>query len=554
MLVKLKENYKMLFTNMILLLLCLLQIGLPLSAVSYHSIDDVYYGLSKDDPYSDHIKDDLYTPHPRDSLYISESEEHSSKDDQYISQSKDEPYVWQQDQHIVGRQHHRRQTDQPDNSVSVLSDESLLPFFPSFVDNVTVSHGRKAVLKCEVQNLRNYKVAWVRVDTQTILTIHNNVITRNPRISLSRPGENLWYLHINNVQETDRGWYMCQINTDPMVHKSGYLEVVVPPQLSSRGPSDMVVREGDNVSLSCDATGYPPPHIVWRREDGGDIILNGRKATIVERSSLELPKISRLNMGDYLCVASNGIPPSTSNKFSIKVQFPPMFWIPSQLEAAHPGQDVTLECHSEAFPKSINYWVNNKGAMLVSDHKYEAVSVESAYKVYMKLHIRNVTKKDYMEYRCVAKNSLGNSDGSITLYEIDPPTTPTLVTTTLLTTETTTKLHKRRKNEKGRHRKNRERMRETSRHSYEVDGEDQSREDRSRDRERLHKIHLENQRVRNLERDRDHTENNKDDQRENHSIQDSENNKGLRFNSSGDLAKISLAVTFISTLISLSNL
>ena len=37
------------------------------------------------------------------------------------------------------------------------------------------------------------KVAWVRVDTQTILTIHNNVITRNPRISLSRPGENKWW-------------------------------------------------------------------------------------------------------------------------------------------------------------------------------------------------------------------------------------------------------------------------------------------------------------------------------------------------------------------------
>ena len=106
-----------------------------------------------------------------------------------------------------------------------------------------MSFGRKAILKCEVENLRNYKVthwtnrletkgyelfqvAWVRVDTQTILTIHNNVITRNPRISLSRPGENKWYLHMNSVQENDRGWYMCQINTDPMVHRSGYLEVV----------------------------------------------------------------------------------------------------------------------------------------------------------------------------------------------------------------------------------------------------------------------------------------------------------------------------------------
>ena len=34
----------------------------------------------------------------------------------------------------------------------------------------------------------------------------------------------------------------------------------------------------------------------------------------------------------------------------------------------------------------------------------------------MKLRIRNVQQGDFMEYRCVAKNSLGGSDGTITLY------------------------------------------------------------------------------------------------------------------------------------------
>ena len=42
------------------------------------------------------------------------------------------------------------------------------------------------------------------------------------------------------------------------------------------------VREGDNVSLACDASGYPPPHIVWRREDGEDILMAGKKLNIVE--------------------------------------------------------------------------------------------------------------------------------------------------------------------------------------------------------------------------------------------------------------------------------
>lgn len=42
-----------------------------------------------------------------------------------------------------------------------------------------------------------------------------------------------------------------------------------------------------------------------------------------------------------------------------------MFWIPSQLEGAYVGQDVTIECHSEAFPDSINYWVKKDGVMLL---------------------------------------------------------------------------------------------------------------------------------------------------------------------------------------------
>ena len=48
--------------------------------------------------------------------------------------------------------------------------------------------------------------------------------------------------------------------------------------------------------------------------------------------------------------------------------------------------------------------------------KYETVTVVSGYKVYMKLRIRNVNEIDFMQYKCVAKNALGYSDGSITLY------------------------------------------------------------------------------------------------------------------------------------------
>ena len=65
------------------------------------------------------------------------------------------------------------------------------------------------------------QVAWVQVNTQTILTIHTKIISRNPRVGLSQSSHRQWYLRLKNVEPGDRGWYMCQINTDPMMQQVG---------------------------------------------------------------------------------------------------------------------------------------------------------------------------------------------------------------------------------------------------------------------------------------------------------------------------------------------
>ncbi|GBM22076.1 hypothetical protein AVEN_137384-1 [Araneus ventricosus] len=69
------------------------------------------------------------------------------------------------------------------------------------------------------------EVAWIKMDTQTLLTIHKHVITRDKRIRVTN--NNLqWNLHISKVEEKDKGYYMCQINTEPMVSQLGYLDVM----------------------------------------------------------------------------------------------------------------------------------------------------------------------------------------------------------------------------------------------------------------------------------------------------------------------------------------
>ncbi|CAK9833781.1 Ntm [Anthophora retusa] len=181
----------------------------------------------------------------------------------------------------------------------------------------------------------------------------------------------------------------------------------------------MVVREGSNVTLRCAATGSPEPSIAWRREDGQLILLgNGQKVTSVKGPNFNITKVNRVHMGSYLCIASNNVPPSVSKRITLIVHFPPMIWVQNQLVGAQEGQQLTLECHSEAYPKSINYWTRDKDEIVPQGGKYEPVLLDNAYKVQMKLTISSVSPSDFGSYKCVSRNSLGDTDGSINVYRI----------------------------------------------------------------------------------------------------------------------------------------
>ncbi|CAH1103445.1 unnamed protein product [Psylliodes chrysocephalus] len=308
----------------------------------------------------------------------------------------------------------------PSSSVSSLLE---YPSFRSPVSNLTVAVGREAVLNCAVDNLSPYKVAWLKVDTQTILTIHNHVITKNNRIGVSNSERNIWHLHIKDVRESDQGWYMCQINTDPMKSQVGYLTVVVPPDILDYPTStDMVVDEGSNVSLQCVAKGSPEPSIMWKREDGEKIrFQNGSEVPSTTGPILNITNVKRDHMGPYLCIATNGIPPSVSKRIKLVVQFAPSVYIQYQLIGAYDDQQVTLECFSQAFPKSINYWTKDTGEIIPHSNKFVPEIIEEGYKVTMKLRINILEPKDYGVYKCISKNSLGDMEGTINVYRIPNP-------------------------------------------------------------------------------------------------------------------------------------
>ncbi|XP_071520503.1 lachesin-like [Panulirus ornatus] len=277
------------------------------------------------------------------------------------------------------------------------------PEFGDDIQNVTVALGREAILSCIVDNLGEYRVGWMRADTQTILSLHKKVITHNTRISVTHNEPRTWNLHIR-------------------------MSTVPPNIIDEQTSGDITVPDGESVSLICTANGYPKPKILWRREDGDKITLRtGRrdrmKVDEVEGSSLNLTRVRRKQMGAYVCIAKNEVPPAVMKRIIVNVSFEPTVHVPNQLVGTPLASDLFLSCKVEAYPKPITFWRKNNDFMILNGPKYKVSESTKSYHTNMSLVIRDVQDSDIGTYTCVARNSISQAEGQIRTYEIDPPAT-----------------------------------------------------------------------------------------------------------------------------------
>ena len=85
------------------------------------------------------------------------------------------------------------------------------------------------------------------------------------------------------------------------------------------------ITEGSNGSITCTATGYPVPTVLWQNSDGsslsnnrlisGDPVISSTGIGNVSSVSVELMVIRamRVDSGMYRCSANNSISITTSN-------------------------------------------------------------------------------------------------------------------------------------------------------------------------------------------------------------------------------------------------
>lgn len=163
--------------------------------------------------------------------------------------------------------------------------------------------GSKVELSCSVLSSGNPKVRWVLPDGSMLLSPSSSL---DGKLQASASG-----LLLHKVQLSDSGMYYCIARAGKDVDVLPLHLAVegssVPPSGEQVGPP-VTGNIGEPISLSCNASSSPAPHMNWVLPDG-NIVRQGFSVssglTIQSNGSLSLPDLAPRNAGHYRCIAVN---------------------------------------------------------------------------------------------------------------------------------------------------------------------------------------------------------------------------------------------------------
>ena len=146
------------------------------------------------------------------------------------------------------------------------------PFFnPSSGAVYKAQAGGIAYLTCEVYNLNNLSVSWVRGRDSHILTVDRETFISDDRfVSMHRKEKmsDTITLSIIEIKVQDQGKYECQVSSQPKISRIVELDVLN-PEVIILGDPDIHVKEGSEVHLKCVITNTVEdvPFVTWLFDD-----------------------------------------------------------------------------------------------------------------------------------------------------------------------------------------------------------------------------------------------------------------------------------------------
>ncbi|CAG9123879.1 unnamed protein product [Plutella xylostella] len=211
----------------------------------------------------------------------------------------------------------QRHAARRDVELQILVQPKILPIQP--MTNL-LREGMRAAISCQIlEGDLPIAFRWEKNGQAVISSPYapNGIITR-------RMDEYSASLVIENITSLHSGNYTCiASNVAGSERFTVPLTVNVPPRWRSE-PADVAVAAGLDVTLQCQAEGYPKPTITWKKAVGNtpgeykDFMFEG-SSRVLDNGSLVFERVAKDSEGHYLCEARNDIGAGLSKLIFLKV-------------------------------------------------------------------------------------------------------------------------------------------------------------------------------------------------------------------------------------------
>ncbi|KAL3975090.1 hypothetical protein ACER0C_023716 [Sarotherodon galilaeus] len=172
--------------------------------------------------------------------------------------------------------------------------------------------------------------------------------------------------------------------------------------------------DGDDITIPCECSGLPPPHIIWKHQDTFPLLSDPR-VSLEASGTIKLSGVSHNDSGLYTCSQENT---NISITAELQVFNRTVILTGPQDVRALRGTSVLLDCCFVVDPWLSGYQVVwRKG-----DQKLSESSVDKKYTIFDNgtLRVTDVQLNDTAEYSCEVITDVDNVTTQASITVIDP--------------------------------------------------------------------------------------------------------------------------------------